>query len=704
MNRLIFAALILATALAARADFTFIHISDIHVGAGNNAETDEVLFTEMAARDVKPVFIVNTGDVCENGTTEQYDRYQQILARLANIPSYVAPGNHDVRWNPMGKEGYTSGAKQPLYQSWDYQNVHFVTLDSTVLLEHWGHISQEQLDWLKKDLEKIGPDKPLVIGFHHWIGRDPVMVDNEQALMDLVAPYNVVLWLQGHGHSDIQWNINGVPAIMVKGLYQGSYNIIDVTDKEMKISKRFQPDTKRELTKSEDEPPTSAPAAQHRAVMTIPLKKQPAPEWTVENEGSATKPLIVAHAEKLPKDSILDYRIDGEKLARMKESSIELDTAKLSPGIHTVTVQATLPDGRAFQIPKEIKIPGAVSPIWEANVGGAIQSRLVRDGDLLYVTTMGNDLVALLAATGKEKFRVHTAGPIFCAPHVDNGVVYFASADHFVYAYDALSGREKWKTQLGGAVLAGPNVAQGIVCVGSVDTKIYGLDAISGSIVWTVQGMNMYQTKTATDGQRFFVGGWDNHFRCIDAKEGKLLWDVILGRPTKAKNFSPYAPAITSPAVGGGKVYCSTNDGILHALNIEDHAEAWHIDWKKMGYSSPIFVDGKVYCALSDEGKTFRADPATGHLDWTCETGAVIYDSSFCYAGGGGGGNVFIGNVNGTLNAINAASGKIEYQYRLGPGHLLGSPIADDEKVYVGNMTGKIVALPVHATQPTAQR
>ena len=53
-------------------------------------------------------------------------------------------------------------------------------------------------------------------------------MDNEQRLMDLVEPYNVVLWLQGHGHSDIQWSVNGVPAMMQKGLYQGSYTIIDV--------------------------------------------------------------------------------------------------------------------------------------------------------------------------------------------------------------------------------------------------------------------------------------------------------------------------------------------------------------------------------------------------------------------------------------------------------------------------------------------
>jgi 3',5'-cyclic AMP phosphodiesterase CpdA len=76
------------------------------------------------------------------------------------VKIYPTPGNHDVRWNPRGKEGYTRGTGRPLYESWDHENVHFVTLDSTVLLEHWGHISRESLNWLAEDLKKVGPDRP----------------------------------------------------------------------------------------------------------------------------------------------------------------------------------------------------------------------------------------------------------------------------------------------------------------------------------------------------------------------------------------------------------------------------------------------------------------------------------------------------------------------------------------------------------------
>lgn len=680
------------------ADFTFIHCSDIHIGAGENHKTDAKLFDEMTRRSPKPAFVINTGDVCEYGTDAEYELYRETIKSLGDIPTYPAPGNHDVRWNPRGKEGYTRGANVPLYQSWDYENVHFVTLDSTVLLEHWGHISQEQLDWLKADLEKVGLEKPVIIGFHHWIGRETAQVDNEQELQKVVAPYNVVLWLQGHGHSDIDWSVNGVPATMVKGLYQGSYNLIEVTSDELKISKRYIPDGKNkgELVRDKSVPDASiAPVTKH--LMTIPLKKQPAPEWTAKAEVKDGAIEVIATP---PPGARLMYRLNDQKPVEFaasdaSDAKVRIPADTLAPGIHLVTVQANLDNKRSYQIPVEVNLPGKVASRWTAPIGGALQSRLVKSGDTIFASSMGNDLVALNANDGTERWRFKTGGPIFSASKVESGTVYFGSADHHIYAVNASDGTLKWKTRTDGAVLAGPNLAQGVICVGSTDTKIYGLNSADGSVAWTLQGGNMYQSQTATDGERFFVGGWDNHFRSIEAKTGKLLWDLELGRKQAKKNFSAFAPAITSPAVGDGKVFVSTNDGILHAINIESGGEAWKIDWKKMGYSSPLYHAGKVYCALADEGKTFRADASTGQIEWTCETGAVIYDSSFCIGGEAGSKTVFIGNVKGTLNAIDAKTGRLTWQYRLGPGHFLASPVADESHVFAGTMNGRVRAFPI---------
>jgi outer membrane protein assembly factor BamB len=336
----------------------------------------------------------------------------------------------------------------------------------------------------------------------------------------------------------------------------------------------------------------------------------------------------------------------------------------------------------------------------------------VRNGNRLYVSTMAGEVVQIDPSNGRVKWRVQTDGPVFSSVEVGPGYIFFGSADHNVYAVNAGTGKIMWKTPTDGAVLAGPAFAKGVVCIGSADTKIYGLRATDGKKLWTVQGKNLFQSKAATDGTHFFVGGWDNYFRCIDAESGNEVWAIKLGKPQLNNNFSALAPAITSPAVGDGKVYVSTNDGILHALNISNGKEAWRIDKQKMGYSSPLFHNGKVYCTLSDDGKVFRVDAATGHVDWEAETNAVFYDSSCAF----GGGKIFIGAVgtaspdhkshrallNGILFAIDDKSGKVEWKYRLPTGHLLASPAADNERVYASSMSGIVSAFPITSQQPSS--
>jgi 3',5'-cyclic AMP phosphodiesterase CpdA len=338
-----FVAGLLVVCRVALGDFRFVHITDTHFGAGNNQQADIALFKEISALDPPPAFVINTGDVCEMGSDDEYAQFREALQSL-KPKMYVAPGNHDVRWNPRGKEGYTRGADAPLYQSWDYQNIHFVTLDSTALLQHWGHISRDQLDWLKADLQKVGIARPVVIGFHHWIARDTVMVDNEQELLDLVEPYNVVLWLQGHGHSDIQWNINGAPAVMQAGLYQGSYMTVDVKEDRMILRRRslVPPKQRKNPELVRDASVSPMDEMQWTELMTVPLKKPPAPKLKQGEPGTV-------HFENEPDvpGATMEYSMDGGEYRPLRFDQLP-SPSTVPAGIHQTRVRDSLPDGRTY--------------------------------------------------------------------------------------------------------------------------------------------------------------------------------------------------------------------------------------------------------------------------------------------------------------------------------------------------------------------
>lgn len=684
--------------------FRFVHTSDTHVNPhrtdDSNAARNEKLFKEISALDPKPALAINTGDVVEVGSALEYGLLQERLKSMT-VPYYHAPGNHDVRWNPLGKEGFVKGTGQPLYQHIEHDGVHFFLLDSTVLLEHWGHISQQQLDWLKTELEKIGTEAPVILAFHHWVGRDKVQVDNEQDLIDLVEPYNVVLWLQGHGHSDLLWNINGVPAVMQKGLYQGSYCVIDVSKDKLTVSRRSLGAAKKnELVRDKSVPETAEVV--WTKVGEWPMKRVRLPRPSIRFGGTFEgDPFVYFHnIVQPPADAKVEFRINGGPFQPMELENGSwrkiMMGAKWPPdGNLTLSVRYSTRDGNTASAVNEVRMS---DPAWVTPLTAAVQSRLIRTADAVYVTTMAGELVKLNPNDGAILWRYKTGDSVFSAAHIEGDIAYIGSADHHIHAVRCADGSPVWKFKTDGAVLAGASVAKNTVCIGSADTTIYGLNAQTGELKWKVQGANLYQSKTATDGERFFVGGWDNYFRCIDAETGSEIWKKFLGKEQRMlPNFSAFAPAITSPTVSNehGLVFISTNDGILHALDTKTGEEKWRIDRKKMGYSSPLYHDdgngGVVYGCLSEESKVFAADAATGAIKWEHETGHVVYDSSFCWANG----LAVIGCVDGTVIAYNAATGEKAWEYKLDHGHLLASPAADDKFVYIASMLGRVTAIPI---------
>jgi outer membrane protein assembly factor BamB len=479
---------------------------------------------------------------------------------------------------------------------------------------------------------------------------------------------------------------------MVQGLYQQAYNIVDIKGDTLSVTRRFLPQAKKGEELVAASKPTTKPTTRRAHIVTASLKKDVPPKWEARFEPNSVVHVLPGD---LPEGTEVSMRMNGGKFSPMDRAEggwIAVASATVA-GEHVVTAQATLKDGRTYQkrLAMSIGKSGTPKPAWEVNVGGAVMSRLVRDGDTLYVPSMGGDLIAMDPVRGREKWRAKTGGDVFSTPQIDGGTVYFGSADHNVYAVDAKTGRTKWKTPTGGAVFGGASVADGVVCIASCDRSIYGLDAATGSKKWMVKTGGMTQSKVATDGHAFFVGTWDNAFRAINATTGEELWTHKFGRGRSGGYSFYYAPAIGSPTVGGGKVFISSNDGHLHAVDIATGGIAWETEKsRQLGYCGPLYRDGKIYQA-SLGGSVFCFDAETGKELWKCDTGGSIYDSSPAFAGG----NIYIGRVDGTFNAIRASDGKMMWQYRLGPGHLLASPATDEGKVYISSMSGKVTALPL---------
>src|SRR6266853_501693 len=130
------------------------------------------------------------------------------------------------------------------------------------------------------------------------------------------------------------------------------------------------------------------------------------------------------------------------------------------------------------------------------------------------------------------------------SPLVVNGVMFLTTSYNHVYAIDAVTGKEFWhykhKTGPITTFCCGPNnrgvaAYEGMLYMGTLDAKLVALDAKTGKVAWEVliadpeKGYSETMAPTAVDG-KVLIGtnggeyGIRGFLKAFDAKSGKLLW------------------------------------------------------------------------------------------------------------------------------------------------------------------------------------
>lgn len=124
--------------------------------------------------DLGPAFIINLGDLIYGygfpGKETQWDKYESVIKEI-EAPYYQVPGNHDTHSKAARRiYGRRFGR---FYQSFDYEDCHFVLLDNTEQ-QRWGYLGPRELDWLRRDLKETRARSVFV--FMHFPVWEPERV------------------------------------------------------------------------------------------------------------------------------------------------------------------------------------------------------------------------------------------------------------------------------------------------------------------------------------------------------------------------------------------------------------------------------------------------------------------------------------------------------------------------------------------------
>jgi plastocyanin len=199
------------------ADFTFVQISDSHIGFNKPANPDVTATLQTAINKInamphKPDFLIHTGDLSQLSKPSEFDTLDQVLRGASPKQTYFVPGEHDMLTDNGEQylQRYGKGTKGAGWYSFDHKGVHFVGLVNVVNLKAGGlgSFGHEQLEWLEDDLKGRSASTPIVLFAHiplwtiypdwGW-GTD----DSEQAL-SYVKRFGSVTVLNGHIHQVMQ--------------------------------------------------------------------------------------------------------------------------------------------------------------------------------------------------------------------------------------------------------------------------------------------------------------------------------------------------------------------------------------------------------------------------------------------------------------------------------------------------------------------
>lgn len=288
----------------------------------------------------------------------------------------------------------------------------------------------------------------------------------------------------------------------------------------------------------------------------------------------------------------------------------------------------------------------AGNQVWERTFAAPIYASPVLAGELLLVQTTADQVLALDAATGEDRwlYRHSSEGADSeldilgtAAPAVADGQVFVGFGDGTLVRLSLEGGRLEQQASVGTGrfrdVDATPVLSGGLLVTGSFGGPIQALDPGDLSPRWTYQGGLSGPVAVAAD--MVYFSDTDGTVRALTLADGKEAWSWPPPRPQQdlasglatgsggatrtVEEIAPVGPAIdlrwprphgqqyTPPVIASGYVIVGAHRGTLDVLDRYTGRHLWQFrpqEWLE-GISAAPLVDGRQVIFLSNSGRMY---------------------------------------------------------------------------------------------------
>ena len=654
-----------------------------------------------------PRFFTIVGDITQGGKPGELARVAEALA-TSDVPFVSVPGNHD--WLDGGA-AYRR-AFGPDNYSFDVANLHVVVWDTNL-----G--DDEQVAFVAADLAQ-GFGGRIVVALGHASPSD--------AVADAFAELGVAYIFDGHWHANrrvdrsglVEW---GTQTFIMGGIDQSpaGYRIVTfdgddptIVERERLVSPHLDAVAPNAASCSEPGPldlvaavalDGNAAQVTARVDCGAPIPLTAAGGWDVRGDG----PVLAAGTHTL---ELVATTASGRSARR--DLSFEVCARFAAPTMADAWPQIGGDASHAGSRQSPSTPPLQIA--WTSTIGAqlALGSPVVA-GDLVIVAVTDRaagdhgGLVAVDLATGHERWRVRTDVPVTAAPAIDGDTVIATRSDGMLIAYGLADGAERWRYAIAdhlasnaGTLWAPPAIADHVVYAG-VPGRFAAVDVATGEAVWSVDRTPpdpwLGSLAAAAIANDLVLAAFDRDSGVVarSASDGSLRWQLG-GRAATAVN--------AAPVIAGDTAYICNAYGDVTAVSVETGAIRWTraltphgFDWGYSITAAPAYRSGRLFVPTQWDDLV-ALDAATGAELWRVATPAGPLETAHYRSAQPGfaasplvtGDTVWTGRPDGTLVALDAATGATRWSIALGA-PILSAPVPAGNALIVATYDGTLHAL-----------
>lgn len=297
------------------------------------------------------------------------------------------------------------------------------------------------------------------------------------------------------------------------------------------------------------------------------------------------------------------------------------------------------------------------------------------------------------AGSGAEQWRLDTGAPVSAALGVSDRLLALALRDGRIIAITR-EGKLSWSADVAGEVLAAPAIWGNTVIVQTSDGRITGFAAKDGKQVWvyerTVPSLTLRGSSGPIVVEGLLVAGFaSGHIVGLDARNGRLVWEKVVALPSGRSDIERLADVDAPPVIIGYRLFAVSYQGQLMAMDLRNGNILW-----SRSFSSylPFAYDASRLYVINDHGVVVGVDQGTGADIWA-QNDLKARTSCNPVVNGN---TVVVGDIEGYIHILDAATGKIIGRSSLGSGPVI-SQVGTDSTVYSVLENGKLSAYSVQA-------